>query len=149
MALIVVLGLAWLMRGFESYTALLSLIPSVLLLFIFTWSLAVLLGCANVHFQDTQHLAEVGFQFLFYATPIMYAPENLVNPNDPTASSLIVQLVRANPLMYILQLIREPILQGHSPSPLTYTIACSTILVTVIAACVTLSRLQRRLVFHL
>jgi ABC-2 type transport system permease protein len=44
------------------------------LLFLLGWSLAVLSGFANVYFRDTQHLCEVGFQILFYATPIVWMP---------------------------------------------------------------------------
>jgi lipopolysaccharide transport system permease protein len=141
MALLVVLALAWGFNGFTNPLSLLSLVPSVVLLFVLAWSLAVLLGCANVHFQDTQHLAEVGFQILFYATPIMYMPEML--------KGWVYEVEKFNPIYYIIQLIREPILQGHAPAPLTYGVACSTIVVIVIAASITLSRLQRKLIFHL
>jgi ABC-type polysaccharide/polyol phosphate export permease len=141
MALLVVLGLAWGFNGFANPLSLFSLIPSIVLLFIFAWSLAVLLGCANVHFQDTQHLAEVGFQILFYATPIMYKLEYL--------HGWIGWLENFNPIYYIIQLVREPILDGHAPSLLTYGVACSTIVVTLSAASITLARLQRRLIFHL
>jgi lipopolysaccharide transport system permease protein len=141
MALLVVLALAWGFNRIANPLSLFSLIPSLVLLFIFAWSLAVLLGCANVHFQDTQHLAEVGFQILFYATPIMYKPEIL--------HGWIAWLETFNPIYYIIQLIREPILEGHAPSPLTYAVACSTIFVTLSVASITLSRLQRRLIFHL
>src|SRR5262249_19939356 len=54
-AMVVVLGLTLAFKGFAHPLALLSLIPALLLLFLFAWSLAVLAGCANVHFQDTQH----------------------------------------------------------------------------------------------
>ena len=52
------------------------------MLFLLAWSLAVLAGFANVYFQDTQHLCEVGFQILFYLTPIMY-PEELLRAAAP------------------------------------------------------------------
>ena len=46
-------------------------------MFVFGWALAVLSGTFNVFFQDTQHLAEVGFQILFYLTPIIYRLQDL------------------------------------------------------------------------
>jgi len=141
-ALAVVLALTFAFKGFEHPLALLSLIPALLLLFLFAWSLAVLAGCANVHFQDTQHLAEVGFQILFYATPIMYRLDQLGNPK-------LVRLVSLNPLLYVLRLIRDPILNGQIPSWSTYACACGLILFTLLAAGITLTRLQRRLIFHL
>ena len=65
-ALCVVLGLVWYLHGFGNLPVLLTLVPTLLLLFVFVWSLALIAGFANVYFQDTQHLADVGFQILFY-----------------------------------------------------------------------------------
>ena len=47
--------------------------PTFFLLFGLVWSLALLAGFANVYFQDTQHLTDVGFQILFYATPVFFS----------------------------------------------------------------------------
>src|SRR5207237_1426828 len=59
MGLIVVAVLCSIMRGVPGPGAILSLIPSLVILFVLGWALAVLGGSANVFFQDTQHLAEV------------------------------------------------------------------------------------------
>jgi ABC-type polysaccharide/polyol phosphate export permease len=142
MALVVVLGLAWSMRGIPHPICLISLAPTLVLLFVFGWSLAVLSGFANVLFQDTQHLSEIGFQILFYATPVMYDAAKL-------SENGLGWLVRYNPLVAILQLVREPILDGRIPSSMTYAVAGTTVLVTAFAASLTLARLQRRLIFHL
>ena len=48
-----------------SVAALLSLVPTFALLFVIGWSLAVCTGLANVMFQDSQHLVEVGMQIMF------------------------------------------------------------------------------------
>jgi ABC-type polysaccharide/polyol phosphate export permease len=141
-ALAVVLALTFAFKGFAHPLALFSLIPALILLFLFAWSLAVLAGCANVHFQDTQHLAEVGFQILFYATPIMYQMKDL-------HSEKLSRLVGLNPLLYVLKLLRDPILDGQIPSWNTYAIASGVIAATVLAAGITLTRLQSRLIFHL
>ncbi len=142
LALGVTLGLAWYFKGFGNVPSLVTLPFTVLLLFFFTWGLAVLAGFANVHFQDTQHLTEVLFQILFYATPIMYKADQL-------RGSIFARLVQYNPLVAILDIVRVPVVDGQFPSLHTYTIAFSTVLVTVVAASITLSRLQRRLIFYL
>ncbi len=77
LGLVVVIGLTWYLHGFKNVPALISLAPTLLLLLVLGWSLAVLAAFSNVHFQDTQHLAEVAFQFFFYATPIIYGEEQL------------------------------------------------------------------------
>ena len=142
LALIVVIGMTWAMHGFGNLLALLSLIPALVLLLVLGWSMAVLAGFANVYFADTQHLAEVGFQLLFYATPIIYTEKTL---NEHRLS----WLMDYNPIVVFLRLFREPILHGHVPAAGTYTSA--VVIVTVMAAwaMLTLVQLQRRLIFHL
>lgn len=141
-ALSVVVMLSWCCHGFVNLPALLSLIPTILLLFIFAWSAAVLAGVANVYFQDTQHLTEVGFQMLFYATPIIYPAERLQESN-------LGWLLTLNPLVSLLELVRQPILLGEVPTFSTFAIAITTVVVTLLAAAWTLARLQRRLIFYL
>jgi ABC-type polysaccharide/polyol phosphate export permease len=141
-ALVVVLGLTWYFKGFEHLSSLLCLIPAITLLFVLGWSLAVLAGFANVLFQDTQHLSEIGFQILFYATPIMYLPSLLKGLS-------IGWLLEYNPVVPLLQLIREPILYGRIPTMETYITAVLIVFLAVVMAGATLARLQRRLIFHL
>src|SRR5207244_3703621 len=71
LALAITLVLVWYFKGFGNLPYLICLVPTVLLLFVFAWSMSVLAGFANVHFQDTQHLTEVAFQILFYASPVI------------------------------------------------------------------------------
>jgi ABC-type polysaccharide/polyol phosphate export permease len=75
--LVVLIGLSWYANGPITLPALASLAPTLVLLFILAWSAALLAGFANVYFQDTQHLCDVGFQIIFYATPIIYDPRDL------------------------------------------------------------------------
>jgi ABC-type polysaccharide/polyol phosphate export permease len=141
-ALLVALVVSWYFNGIGSAASMLSLIPTVFLLFLFTWALAMLAGLATVHFQDTQHLSEVGFRILFYATPIMYRAEQL-------EGSRLAMVLKYNPLVSILQLIRDPIEKHQVPSLEAYAIACTTIFLTALLAYTALARLQRRLIFYL
>lgn len=142
LALSVVIAFVWIVNGFGNMPVLVSLIPSLLLFFVMGWSLAVLAGFANVYFQDTQHLSEVGFQILFYATPIIY-PDSFLREKN------LGWLIDYNPLASFLELVRAPILQGTVPT--TAAFACASITTLVFAGCsaLTLCRLQRTLVFHL
>jgi ABC-type polysaccharide/polyol phosphate export permease len=139
-ALAVVLVMAWVLLGFGNLPALLVLIPNVVLFLVFAWSLAVIAGFANVYFQDTQHLTEVGFQILFYATPIIY-PKAVANQ--------LWWLLRWNPLTHFLQLIRDPILLGEVPDMKHYAAAGFTTLLALGLATLVLYRFQRRLIFQL
>jgi ABC-type polysaccharide/polyol phosphate export permease len=138
----VVLVAAIAFSGFTNPLVLLSLVPSLVLLFAFAWSLAVCTGTLNVLFHDTQHLLEIILQILFYMTPIMYKPEILINRNLGWA-------VQFNPLAVLLNLVRQPLLEGALPS--TETVGTSVLIVAVMVAvaAMLLRWCERRLVFFL
>ena len=73
----------------------------------------------------------MGFQILFYATPIMYPDAMLRNRN-------MGWLIDLNPIVPFLQLVRQPLLEGRFPSLATYGIASATVLLVASAAGLTL-----------
>lgn len=125
-----------------SLLPLVTLAPTLCLLFIFCWSLAVLAGFSNVFFQDTQHLCEVGFQILFYMTPIMYPKSMLVKHG-------LTWLLYINPVAPMLDLIREPIVEGRFPHWSVYATACGLVGIVAAAAILAMARLQRRVIFYM
>jgi ABC-type polysaccharide/polyol phosphate export permease len=148
-ALVVVIGMAFLFRLFDpgstlvaDPSALFSLLPTLGLMFAFAWSVAILTGFANVYFQDTQHLCEVGFQILFYMTPVCYNADLLRRRN-------LGYLVDFNPLAALLDLVRQPILEGNVPNLATYLTGVVTVSVLAGFAVLTLARKQHTLIFHL
>jgi lipopolysaccharide transport system permease protein len=142
MGLGVVLILAGLFIGFGNPLALLNLIPALLLMFIFAWSLAILMGVMNVLFQDCQHLIEVLIQVLFYITPIMYPPDIL----QKRGLSWVVNL---NPLAIMLELLRKPILDGQAPSALAYGQGLIAVSIAAAAAVITLAKIEKKMIFYL
>src|SRR5579884_2642686 len=72
MALVILLAAVLPDRRPLDPVALLALLPAMLLLIVFGWSLALLFGLATVRFRDTHHLTEIALQGLFYLTPIFY-----------------------------------------------------------------------------
>jgi ABC-type polysaccharide/polyol phosphate export permease len=143
MGLVVLFGLVWFAKGFANLPALLSLIPTFFLLFALVWAIGLLAGFANVYFQDTQHLCDVGFQLLFYATPIVYYPNDLGN------GRLHWLIMNCNPVVPLMQLFREPILEGRVPALSTYAQGLAVVLAVSAFAALVCYRAQRRLVFHL
>jgi ABC-type polysaccharide/polyol phosphate export permease len=141
-AMCLVLVLAWGVNGFGNLLAITSLVPTLVLLFFFCWALATLAGFITVYFQDTQHLAEVGFQILFYATPIIY-------PMEAMKDRTLAWVFSYNPLVPFLNLIREPILFARFPGLEMYGAAGLTVLVTASLSILALVGLQRRLIFQL
>lgn len=142
MALGVLITLVWISQGFGNLRTLWSVVPAVVTVAAFGWSLAVCVGALNVLFQDTQHLVQVGMQVLFYITPVFYPPELL-------RSHGLAWVVDYNPLAACLQLIRQPIVGAQLPSWEAFGLAGLATLITACIATFTLMRLERRLIFYL
>ncbi|MBN2579497.1 MAG: ABC transporter permease [Pirellulales bacterium] len=142
LGLAVVLVVVWCINGFGNLPHLIDLVPAFVLLFFFGWSLAILLGVANVMFQDCQHLIEVLLQMLFYLTPVFY-------PREMLQQRHVEWIANVNPLAVMLELIRMPVLDGKTPSLSCYGIGLLVTCIAVGAAVGTLVRLERRLIFYL
>jgi lipopolysaccharide transport system permease protein len=141
--LVIVLTLICHGAGFLGPLALLSLIPTFAILLTFGWSLAILFGLANVRFRDLKHISEVGFQALFYLTPIMYYEYVLEGKRYLT---LIFHL---NPFMPFLHLLRGPICDNAAPSMETFMAAALITLTTACAATLAMYSQERKIIFHL
>ena len=129
-------------RGSANPAALLALAPALALLFVFGWSLAVVFGFANVYFPDTHHIAQIGFQLLFYFTPIIY-------PVEDVRSGWLRFILEHNPLGTLVTLIRAPILDATVPSIAVFARAGVMATVAATVAVVMLRRFERRLIFEL
>lgn len=134
--------LAAVMNGKTTLFALLSLPATLILMGLFGWALAVLMGLAHTHFRDTKHIVEIGFQVLFYLTPIFYN-------RDLLKGNRLEVLLRFNPFVPFLDMLRKPLLHGVVPEPLVFVKACLIVVLALSAALYALARLERRLVFHL
>lgn len=141
MALLVVLMLRFGLIGFSGMLSFTSLLPTFILLFILGWSLAVLAGFVTAYFPDMQHLAEVGLQIMFYATPIIY-PADTIKGN-------LGMLISCNPLTAFVGLLRSPLLNGEFPSLTHYLSALLSTAIFASAATFTLVRLQKKIIFQL
>jgi lipopolysaccharide transport system permease protein len=141
-ALAVVLALVWCVRGFGNLGALVTLPFSLTLLLVFGWAVSVVTGYVNTAFRDVQHLFNIGFQVLFYLTPIIYPPARLTQTR-------LGQLMQYNPLVPFLAIIRDPVLEGHVPSARVFMTAVLATLIVTAAALLLLQRLQKRVILYL
>ncbi|HEV3003041.1 MAG TPA: ABC transporter permease, partial [Pirellulales bacterium] len=142
LSLVVVLILSWIFQGFGNLPALASLVPSLALLFVLGWSLAILTGLAGVFFPDMKHLLDILLQIVYYVSPIMY-------PAKMMAGRRLAWLVTYNPVTSLLDLVREPILYGRFPSWSAYEVTIAAVVVVTGLATLALVRFQRRLIFYL
>jgi ABC-type polysaccharide/polyol phosphate export permease len=141
-ALTVVVLMVWCFRGFANLATLFVLPLSLTLLLLFGWAVSVLAGYINAAFRDIQHLTNIGFQVLFYLTPVIYPP-------DALAQTRLGQLVGYNPLVPFLAIVREPLLEARVPAWETFGAAVLTTLAFTLAATLLLKRLQKRVILYL
>ena len=101
--------------GTKITPAILVLPFSILLLSIFSLGVGLILATAVVYFADMIPVYEVILTIWFYATPIIYpievVPENLL------------WLFRLNPMLYLLQIFRDPLFLGVVPEWPVWAIA--------------------------
>lgn len=102
LAIFVVLAVLY---AIYSPTLLLFLVTLPLVVVALSWA-PLLLAVASTRFRDLPALVTNSFTLLFWATPIVYRPEQL------GTHRFIADL---NPLTYMLELLREPLL-GDVPS---------------------------------
>jgi lipopolysaccharide transport system permease protein len=119
-----------------------AIIPGLILALLTAWATATIAAFVTVYFHDMQHLMEVGAQILFFLTPIMYNRQLL----DDKGLGWIVD---ANPVSWLLELTRTPLLTGWMPHPQMYVAGCGFTLVLMGLAIGTTAWLQKRVIFHL
>lgn len=142
MAFIVVVIVHSVVHTMHPRTICLNLIPVFALYFVFAWSLATIAGLINVYFQDTQHLLEVGFQILFYITPILF-PDKIVKERG------LEWLVNLSPFTPFLRILRRPLTDGLTAPWEVWAQAGLTTLIAALLASLLMNRLSKKLIFHL
>ncbi|MCS7044834.1 MAG: ABC transporter permease [Gemmataceae bacterium] len=145
--LAVALGLGllvtWLFHGFGKPAVLLTLVPSLLLLFFLGWSVATVCGLLQTHFPDTCYILELLLQFAFYLTPVIYRPTTL------RGQERFSWLVDCNPLWSVVEMIRQPVVQGQPPALFHVAVSAAFVAAVTLLAILALRRLERTLVFWL
>ena len=116
--------------------------PGLVLLFLAAWAAATIAAFTTVFFHDTQHLLEVLAQIVFFMTPIMY-PRGLLDDKQ------LGWLVDANPVYWVLELTRTPLLTGHLPAPTMYLAGAGVTVALVGLAAGVVAWLQKRVIFVL
>lgn len=87
--------------------ALLTIIPSYVVLFAFSFGFALVFSVVAVYFRDLQHIIGVIMQALVFLSPVYYKPESL--------SASVQGFIQANPLTEYILLFRMPVYQAAYP----------------------------------
>ena len=105
-----VLTVALLIAGNMVLPWLPVLLLIMVLLAIFTAGVALLLASANVFFSDISYLWAITAQLLFYATPVIWDPDNVGKPR-------LSDLASWGPTGSFVMAIHEVMYDLHMPSP--------------------------------
>jgi ABC-type polysaccharide/polyol phosphate export permease len=112
---LVVLFAIMLVVGAPLHATLLFLPVSLLLVGIFTLGASLGLTAVSVLYPDVREMVQAGLPALMYLTPIIY-PISVV----PERYRWLIKL---NPLVYIVEIVRDPVYYGIIPSPATTAVA--------------------------
>ncbi|MEK5257112.1 ABC transporter permease [Paenibacillus sp. FSL F4-0125] len=120
---------------------MLLVIPAMCLWLILGVSITIISGLVNTYFRDFIHIQSLLLQGLFYATPIVFPAEMLRDGN-------FEWLYQWNPIYYILEIIRRPLL-GEFPSSNAWIIASVIIISAFLTAITLMKRVGRKITFRL
>lgn len=117
--------------------AMLLAIPGLFLLLLNGIWLTLLLGLLCTRFRDMQQVATNVLQIFMFITPIFWSPDLLAG----TGRAIIV---RFNPMYYLIDVVRTPLLNGV-PSRLSYEVVFAFTALGWIAALLAFRRFRARI----
>lgn len=117
-------------------------IPGILILLFAALGHIVICAYLGARFRDLPHAMGGILQVLFFVTPVMF-PVKLLRERH------LDFVYQYNPLHYLIDVVRHPILEGEFAVPESYIFACLYVVVVWAFAIVVAKRLDSRLVFLL
>lgn len=117
-------------------SAVLSLV-GLALLYLFLVGTSTIVGIICVRYRDIPPLIQVLIQFLFFLTPIIWYPEQI---------KFGAAFLKLNPLMYMLTIVRDPIL-GRPVEIQTWIIAVGLSAASLLLGSLMYVRFRRRIAY--
>lgn len=134
-----ILIMAW--RGVPFRGAMLFLPVSIAILAVFTFGLSLAFSTLSIYFVDVREMFNAAVTALMYLTPIIY-PLKIVPPK-------FLAIIRANPLYYLIEIVRIPIHAGILPSTQLLGIGIALALTSLLAGWLLFRRLSGGFYPHL
>jgi lipopolysaccharide transport system permease protein len=132
---LIIIIVLFMIFGVKRYELLPLFIPGVLLLTLNAMWLAMLAGLFSARFRDFPQIIASVVQVAFYVTPVIFKPEALARH---------AYIAEYNPLTYLLDIVRQPLL-GVVPSATTWTIAIVMAIVGWLVALIFTGRYLHRI----
>ena len=133
--------LIMIVMGREMNSSLLFLPVAVVLLALFACGFAFLFSCLNVFFRDFTHMTEVLLQAWFYVTPVIYTVDMV--PAEYRAP------FTWNPMFYLVECFRAPILHGVLPDGEIIGIAAFSAIIAMVVGFYVFLRFERHFILRI
>lgn len=121
---------------------MLMVVPGLLLLFLFSLSLANIAAVLHLHIRDYQPLQSLVLQGLFYVTPVIFKPEMLQEKGFGF-------VYKMNPFYYFLEIVRTPMLGERLPSLQIYLIALTIVVCLFFSSVLLVMKTKKGIAFKL
>lgn len=112
----------------------------IILIFFFSLGLSLFFATTYVYVKDTPHVIAIGFQALFFLTPILY-PLSILSSN-------VEKFFRLNPFYYFIEYFRHPFYYATMPSGKLTVIVCAITLLTFSLGIYIFLRKKESFIFH-
>ena len=96
----------------------------------------------NARFRDAAHMATIFMQVAFYVTPVIF-------PADLLRARGLALIIDVNPLYHLLEVVREPLLNGHAAPTFSYVAVAVVLVILALVAGALIQMYRRRIVFSL
>jgi len=135
------LVLIMLLRGVPFRPAMLFLPVSIAILAVFTFGLSLALSTVSIYFVDVREMFAVALTAVMYLTPIIW-PLKIVPPKFQV-------VVRANPMYYLIEMVRIPIHAGILPSGTLLSVGIALALTALLVGWLAFRRMSAGFYPHL
>ena len=133
----------------QPFTKAMFFLPiSVFLLAVFTSGVTLLFATLTVFFRDVRHLAEVMLQVLMYLSPVLYDMP-MLGEHKLWWFGYFRAFLTANPMTYLISLVRDPVYYGRVPDAFTLLVAAAGALASLLFGFAVFSRLESRHIHYL
>ncbi len=112
-----------------------------LLLFLFTFGVALVMSVSTVYSRDLQHIVGILMQALLFLSPVFYKPDAL--------QGKVAWLISLNPLTQFIDLFRTPIYSGEFPSLTTVLISMALAATSVFVGLWFFAKHENKVAFRL
>lgn len=125
----------------QSSWALLFIPVAYILLFLFSFGIALIISTMTVFFRDMQHVIGIALQALFFLSPILYKTSSLAGK--------VAWIVKINPISAYIDLFRSPVNLGVLPETSVIVNASILSFLSVIIGLVFFMMQENKIVYRL